>query len=488
MDSFEKFKKTLPCKEDFYSSLNDEGISDKDYNHAKKIWEIFKMKTMCDYHDDYLKTDVLLLADVFEEFRKNSLKKYELDPVWYYTAPGLAWEVALKKSKVELDLLTDPNMRLLFERGMRGGVSTAMHSYEKANNKYMKDFDPEKPSKFLVYFDKNSLYSCGMCKPLPVGDFTWMDENELKNWENIVNKEGKGCVLEVDLEYPEELSDYHNDYPLAPETIILSKVEKLTPNLMYKEKKVFNGENLKLYLSLGMKLKKVWQGIKFTEKAWLKEYIEMNLKLRMNAENDFEKEFFKLMNNAVFGKTMENIRKRVDIQLVNNRERALILAVKSNFHHLTIFDENLIAIHMKRKKLVFDKPVYCGMCILDLSKILMYDFHYNYAKNKCKDLKVLYTDTDSFIYEVETDDFFADIADDVEKMFDTSNYPEDHPSCIPVGKNKKVIGLMKDEAGGKIIKEFVGLRSKLYSYVMDEGKEEKNARERKKCSEKEDYS
>ena len=203
----------------------------------------------------------------------------------------------------------------------------------------------------------------------------------------------------------------------------------------------------------------------------------MNTKLRMKGKNDFENDFFKLMSNSVFGKTMENIRKRVDIQLVNTNKRAAKLASKSSFHHLTIFDENLVAMHMKRVKLEFNEPVYCGMCILDLSKTLMFDLHYNYAKKKWKDLKVLFTDTDSLVYEVETEDFFADIAGDVETMFGTSNFQKDHSSCIPVGKNKKVIGMMKDEAGGKIIKEFVGLRSKLYSYVMDEGKEEKNVKE-----------
>ena len=182
---------------------------------------------------------------------------------------------------------------------------------------------------------------------------------------------------------------------------------------------------------------------------------------------------------------MENIRKRVDIKLVKNRESGLLLAAKPNFVQSTIFDENLIAIHMKRIKLVFNKPVYCGMSILDLSKTLMYDFHYNYAKKKWKDLKVLYTDIDSLIYEIGTEDVFADIADDVVAMFDTSGFPKDHMSCIPVGKNKNVIGKMKDEAGGKIMKEFVGLRSKLYSYVMDERKGEKMQGNEEKCGEKE---
>ena len=195
------------------------------------------------------------------------------------------------------------------------------------------------------------------------------------------------------------------------------------------------------------------RGIKFEESAWLKPYITLNTDLRTNAKNDFEKDFFKVMNNSVFGKTMENIRNRVDIRLVNDRRKAEKLAAKPNFKHLTIFHEYLVSIHMKRIKLKLNKPVYCGMAILDLSKTLMYDFHYNYTKrNYDENAKLLFTDTDSLCYETQTDDFFKDISKDVDQKFDTSNYPKDHKSGIPTGKNKKVIGMMKDEAGGKIIK------------------------------------
>ena len=187
------------------------------------------------------------------------------------------------------------------------------------------------------------------------------------------------------------------------------------------------------------------------------------------------------MNNSVFGKTMENIRNRVDIRLLNDRRKAEKLAAKPNFKHLAFFDGNLISIHMKRTKTFFNKPVYCGMAILDLSKTLIYDFHYNYIKPKYNEkAKLLFTDTDSLCYEIETEDFYKDIASDVEQKFDTSNFEKDHKSGIPTGVNKKVIGMMKDEAGGKIIKEFFELRANLYSYKMYEGKEEKKCKGIKK--------
>ena len=292
--------------------------------------------------------------------------------------------------------------------------------------------------------------------------------------------------MEVDLEYPKKLHDLHNDYPLAPEQIKVNKVEKLIPNLWNKKNYVIHYENLKQYLNLGLKLTHIHRGIKFKESQWLKKYIALNTDLRTKAKNEFEKDFFKLMNNSVFGKTMENIRNRSVIKLVTDKIKAEKLTAKPNFKHCNIFNEDLIAIHMKKTSLTFDKPVYLGMCILDLSKTLMYDFHYNYIKKKYGDkAKLLFMDTDSLMYEIKTEDFYKDISGDVKDRFDTSDYPPNHPSGIPAGCNKKVLGMFKDEAGGKIIDEFVGLRAKLYSYKMFEGKESKKCKGVKKSVVKE---
>ena len=476
MNGIKKFsEEKLPQKEKFFSKLNDCGISDEDYDHAQRIWKEFGMKNLGEYHDLYLKSDVLLLADVFEEFRNVCMENYSLDPAWYYTSPGLSWDALLKHSRVSLELLTDPDILLLFEKGIRGGISMISNRFGKANNKLMGEkYDPRSPSKYLAYLDANNLYGWAMMKPLPVGDFKWMNEKELGHWGDFP------CILEVDLEYPRGLHDLHNDYPLAPERLKIGGVEKLIPNLWDKKKYIVHHENLKLYLELGLKVKKIHRGIKFREEPWMRSYIELNTSLRTKGKNDFEKDFFKLMNNSVFGKTMENIRNRVDVKLVNNRGAAEKLSAKPNFEKATIFDEGLVAIHMKRTKLTFNKPVYCGMAILDLSKTLIYDFHYGYILPKYgKNQKLLFTDTDSLCYEIETEDFYKDISGDVEKGFDTSNFPKDHPSGIQ-GKNKKVPGMMKDEAGGRIIEEFVGLRAKLYSYKMFEGKEEKKCKGIKK--------
>ena len=476
-DSFNRLSADhLPPKEAFHSILNDSKISEEDYIHAQNVWETFNMKTMRDYHDLYLKSDVLLLSDVFENFRDVCLDNYRLDPMFYYTAPGLAWDACLKIAKVRLELLTDYDILMMVEKGIRGGVSMISTRYGKANNPYMKDYDPDQPNKFISYLDANNLYGWAMSKPLPTDCFRFMNNEEMKNWESMP------CILEVDLEYPEKLHDLHNDYPLAPERVTVNKVEKLIPNLNDKTKYVIHHETLKLYLSLGLKLTKIHRGITFTECAWLKPYIDLNTNLRAKAQNDFEKDFFKLMNNSVFGKTMENIRNRVDIRLVTRVSQAKRLTCKPNYQHHTIFSKNLAAVHMKKVNLKFDKPVYLGMSILDLSKTLMYDFYYNYIKPKYGDrAKLLFTDTDSLAYEIQTKDFYRDISSDVKSKFDTSNYPKDHPSGILTGVNKKVIGMFKDEASGKQIAEFVGLRAKLYSYRVEESYEEKKCKGVKKA-------
>ena len=209
---------------------------------------------------------------------------------------------------------------------------------------------------------------------------------------------------------------------------------------------------MKQYLDLGLKLTKIHRGISFDEKAWLKPYIDLNTNLRSKAQHEFEKDFFKLMNNSVFGKTIENIRNRVNIRLVNNQKSLKKCAAKPNFDHCTVFDEDLVAVHMKTE-LVFNKPVYLGMSILDLSKTLMYDFHYKYIKKKFgSKANLLFTDTDSLCYEIEKEDFFEDISADAQEKFDTSNFSLSHPSGIPTGINKKVPEKFKDEAGGEIIR------------------------------------
>ena len=228
--------------------------------------------------------------------------------------------------------------------------------------------------------------------------------------------------------------------------------------------------------------------LQLKQKEWMRPYINLNTNLRTASKNDFEKDFFKLMNNSVFGTTMENIRNRVDIRLVNEEKQGEKLASRPTYEGKIIFDKSLAAVHMKRVKIKLDKSIYVGLCILDLSKTLMYDFHYNYIVKKYgQKQKLLFTDTDSLAYEIKTEDFYQDISSDVEEKCDAINYAKNHPSGIKTGCNKKVIGMMKDEYGVEQILDFVGLRAKMYSYRVNE-KEKKKAKGVKKNVIKKDIS
>ena len=237
----------------------------------------------------------------------------------------------------------------------------------------------------------------------------------------------------------------------------VNKCKKLVCNLFNKKNYVTHINTLKQALNHGLKLKKIHRIIKFNQEAWLKPYINMNTELRKLAKNDFENDLFKSMNNSVFGKTMENIRKHRDIKLVTTDKKRNKLVSEPNYHTINLISEDLSIIEMKKNKLRMNKPIYLGLSILEISKTLMYEFWYDYMKPKYNNnVKLCYTDTDSFIINIKTNDFYEDISSNVENRFDTSNYKVKR--LLPMGKNKKVIGLMKDELGGKIITEFVALR------------------------------
>ena len=472
----------LPPKEEFYSKLNDEDISEEDFYHAIRVWDVFNCKTIRDYHDLYLKSDVLLLADVFENFRKTCMKHYNLDPAYYYTSPGLAWDACLKTTGQQLQLLDDYDMLMMFEKGIRGGITHISKRYAEANNQYMKNYNPNEPTKYIQYLDANNLYGWAMSQPLPTHGFEWVKDISLDKVHQILkSKSNKGYIFDVDLEYPKHLWETHNDYPLAPVPTKVDGVEKLISHLRPKKDYVIHYQNLKQYLNMGLELKAIHRAISFEQSPWMEPYIRKNTELRKATNNEFEKDFFKLMNNSVFGKTIENIRKRQNIFLVDNRKTALNLSKRPNFERVTIFDKNLVALHMQKTEIYFNKPVYVGQAILDLSKTLMFDFHYNYIKPKYgKKAELLFTDTDSLMYQIQTEDFYKDISADTKTKFDTSDYSKDHPSGIPTGLNKKVIGMFKDEVAGKQITHFIGLRPKLYSFKIEEGKNIKKCKGIKK--------
>ena len=489
MDNFEKFNQIeLPNKDRFYRILNNQHITDDEYDHANKVWNTFMIKTMGEYHDLYPVSDVLLLTDIFDNFRKTCMQYYKLDPCHYFTSPSLSWDAMLKMTNIKLELMTDVDMFQFIEKGMRGGVSYIANRYGKANNKYMKEYDEKAPSKYIMYLDANNLYGWAMSQCLPTGNFKWMTDKEISKIDiGKYKADGKkGLILEVDLEYHQELHDIHNDYPVTPEKVKVSKnmlsayckkiaekynisiglVSKLIPTLRDKKEYVLHCHNLQLYLDIGFKMKKVHRVLKFDQSPWLKQYIDCNTEKRKHAKNSFKKDFFKLMNNSVFGKTMENLRKLVDVRLVTNEKKLDKLTSKPTFVSSKIFNENLMAVHKVKEMLTLNKPAYVGMCILDLSKMLMYDFHYSYIKKKYNNsARLLFTDTDSLTYEIEAEDVYKDFWNDKD-MFGNSDYPESSPYYCNVNKKSLENSRTKLVVSRSLNSLVLSLRCILMSKIM----------------------
>ena len=311
----------IDLKRPNYSNLNMSSINEDDYQHTQKVWKEFGIHDLGDYHNLYLRTDVVLLANVYEAFRDACLRHYSLDPAHFYASPGLAWKACLKCTGIKLELLTNPEMLVMFEQGIRGGITQAVRKYAAANNPYMGDkFDPNEDKTYLQYLDANNLYGWSMSQPLPTGGFRWVDVNP-NEISKLATRDDKGYLQEVDVSYPKELHNPHNDLPFMCERMEINGVEKLVPNLRDKKSYVIHIQALNQTLQHGLRLDRIHRAIEFNQSSWLKTCIDFNTQLRMAATNDFEKDFIKLMNNSVFGKTMENIRKHRNIKLVTTEEK-----------------------------------------------------------------------------------------------------------------------------------------------------------------------
>ena len=262
-----------------------------------------------------------------------------------------------------------------------------------------------------------------MSQPLPTGGFRWVNV-EPEEVKELSTRKDRGYLMEVDVLYPRELHYKHNDLPFMCKRMKIGNIEKLVTDL-YKKRYVIHIRALQQALDHGLVLEKIHRIIELKQSPWIKEYIALNTKLRTTAENNFEKDFYKLMNNAVFGKTMENICKHRNIKLVNNEEDYLRCVMKPNFKSGTLFGLNLMGCEMGKTVLKMNKPVYIMQAILDLSKTMIYEFHYDYMLLKYGDrISRCYIDTYSFVYDIKTEDFHRDISNDVKNRFDTSGYKD----------------------------------------------------------------
>ena len=481
-------KKHLPKKEEFFNDLTCQHITKDEYNFVQKVWDRFSCKTFQDYMEIYLLADCLLLCDVFENFRSNCLQQYNIDPCYYFSAPHFTFDAFLRHSSLTLELLSDINQYLFIIKGIRGGMSMVSKRHAVANNKYVEGYNSSKSSSFILYLDANNLYGRAMQEYLPWKNFEWMSPHQL-NYDFIkrLEPEGEvGCIIQCSLEYPVALHDHHSDYPLAPikksipygmlspvARMICDKhklkrttnVEKLLATVEDKDFYILHYRNLQLYVSLGLRVKKVHAGIIFKQGPIMKSYIDFNSEKRAQATNKFDTDFYKLLSNSLYGKTIENPEKRSKVQLCSESSTYENYVGKPNFKNAKRINSKLVGVEMKYSSIKINKPFYIGMSILDLSKWHMYNFHYNVMKAIFGDrVHLLYTDTDSFIYEISSADVYEELRPHARDYFDFSNYPENH--MLKNSCNKKVPGKFKDESASKCITEFVGLRSKMYSFMF----------------------
>ena len=481
--SHDSFKETTLTHEMFFDELKNEMEPEAVFLKAKETWDHFGCPDHGRFIDLYLKSDVLLLADLFERFRAVNLKYFGIDPCHCYSAPGLTWQAGLKYTDINLGLLTDIDTLLAFEKGIRGGISGVMGTRRAAADEHHK----------LLYVDANNLYGWAMMQNQPYGSFERVEVTgkiEVEDILAISENSPWGYFFEVDLEYPENIKSTSKNFPFCPESLFIKddelspyqiqllegekrpRVEKLVLTQKTKLRYIVHYRLLQFYLQRGMILKKVHSLISFKQRKWLESYIDFNTKRRMDATTDFEKDYFKLMNNAFYGKTCENIRNRTNVSLVTDAGEALKMHANPRFQAVNIFDQSAQAVIMRKTSILFDKPIYIGTTVLELSKLLMYKFYYETLQPYFgeKNLELLYQDTDSFVLKIRTDDLQKDLME-LKDHFDFSNYPKDHP--LYDASKKKVPGYFKDELAGEEMTEFIALRSKMYAYKTKDREEKR---------------
>jgi hypothetical protein len=380
---------SFPEKEAFYSSLSEETISTTDYTFARKVWYSFKCKNLLEYAELYCEIDTILLAEVFQRFRKDMLKFSNLDPARYISLPAFSFDSMLKLTECQLELPTSVEIVHFLERGIRGGVSFI-------NTRYLKTIQRNRNEE-IHYIDANNLYGQAQTSKLPYNNYFWLSRKNYKNYDWLeIDTEGDiGYILEVDLHYPKRLHKSHDNFPLAPENIQI-EYENLSPfakkslfqttqqkkfsdiklSATFHDRKnyILHFKNLKLYLSLGLELLHVHRVLQFNQKAFIAPFIEKCTNERQKAKTKFEQDQFKKVANSTYGKTIQNVRAYSVVKLHNNKKSLLRAISHHTFKNFVIIDDNLVQTNHSKPVICHDRPIAVGMTVLELSKHIMYNF------------------------------------------------------------------------------------------------------------------
>ena len=490
-NSIEDYKKPVDKleKEDFFSKLKNEYPSEDEIKRTKEIIKLFNIKNGEELTRLYCKSDVILLADVFENFVKVSAEEYKINPLYCVSLPGFTYQCALKYTDIKLQTLQDKDLILLLENNIRGGISSVM------GDRYVKSDENKK----ILYIDATNLYGHSMSQFLPYDEIEMWHGHPDKYWnwlDEILNTPDDadiGYFLEIDLKYPDNIKQKTRYFPFCPENKKINpnkyneymnsikpenytKSNKLICDWTDKKKYLIHYRMLKFYVRHGMVVEKVHEIISFKQSKWLESYISFNTQKRNKAKNDFEKDFFKLLVNAAFGKFLENVRNRLELELIkkDNIKKIITQQSKLTFNGIQKSYENYDSYTFKQNQVVMDKAIYVGFSILELSKLHMYETYYDTLQPyfSHENLQLHYIDTDGMFLSMKTKNIIKDLKN-LEDIFDFSNLDENHE--LFSNKNKKVIGKFKIETPKNIwIDEFVCLRSKAYSFKCKNEDENKN--------------
>ena len=490
-----KETKSFPPHAAFYSKLKEENIMEQDYNRGKEIFTYFQCKNMLDYCHIYCRLDTILLGEVMSTFRQQMFKHFELDCTAYISFPQLAFDCCLKTLSEPVEQIHDPDMVLMIEQNVRGGVSFIGERHVRTPN-YTKTSDntniEDKQQNHLFYIDANNLYSVGQSSPMPFGSYEWCTTEEIEqiktNINNIDIDSKEGYILEVDIECPpDKHSDlaslpplpYHktltfdNLSPYSQEILSLLKSEteakkykakKLITDVTNKKKYVLHYRMLQMYLKMGLKLKKIHRIIKFEQRRYLKPYIDYCTEQRIKAVesgDSFNALLWKLAMNAVYGKFLQNARKHLTVKICT-MERGFDKYFSSPAYKAhNILSESVVAVYQHKKTIKLDRLYATGFSILEISKLHMYRSWYDFIQPTLgkENVSIVLTDTDSFILHVQQMTR-NQVLDMLSPCMDFSNYPENHPRYSIVNKAKP--GYFKDESKGNYLCEVIGLRSKCY--------------------------